>query len=168
MYREFDDNGEMVYLAKYLPKYNKKNLVQMLDLGYRPSLNWSSYAVTIRKRYSSLAEAEHHVKRAVANEKDALVTTDAAERERRNSKEARRIAAKKTPNVNYDPVCSTRGGRGKSSGGRRGRRRGGSTQKRKKDLPDTSDEPTDEDSDSSIFLPISPIIGKNFCILKDV
>lgn len=88
MYREFDDNGIMVNLAKYPPKYNKKNLVQMLDLGYKQSLSWSSYAVTIRKSYFSLSEAEHHVKRGVENEKDALVTTDAAERDKRNSKEA--------------------------------------------------------------------------------
>ena len=170
---QVNESGDNVYVALYPPKYNPKNLVNMVRLGYQPSASWKPCEVRIRKRYSTFAEAEHHLQRAVESASDLLVTTDADELNRRGSKQSRRENAKKSLPDDYTSSRG-RGGRGASSSrgsssslGRGGGRGGSSqrnSQKRKAaaTVPDSSDEEANEDSDASLYRPISPIICKDF------
>lgn len=176
---QVNESGDNVYVALYPPKYNPKNLVNMVRLGYEPSASWKPCEVTIRKRYSTFAEADHHLQRAVESASDLLVTTDADELNRRGSKQSRRENAKKSLPDDYTSSRG-RGGRGASSsrgsssshgsssslgrGGGRGGSSQRSSQKRKAaaTVPDSSDEEANEESDASLYRPISPIICKDF------
>ena len=86
----------------------------MVRLGFEPSPSWTRCEVTIRKRYCTFSEADHHLKRAVGSVSNMLVTTDADELQRTGSKETRRANAKKSlPDDNTS--SRGRGGRGASS-----------------------------------------------------
>ena len=74
-----NESDEKLYDSRYPPKYNKKNLSNMLQIGYEPSTSWTSSEVTIRKRYPTSEAADHHLDQAVESENDALSTTYADE-----------------------------------------------------------------------------------------
>lgn len=131
---QVNESGGNVYVALYPPKYNPKKLVDMVRLGYEPSPSWTPCEVTIRKRYSTFAEADHHLQRAVGSASDLLVTTDADELQRRGSKETRRENAKKSLPDDYTSsrgrgVRGASSSRGSSSSLGRGGGRGGSSQR---------------------------------------
>ena len=114
---QVNESGDDVYVALYPLKYNPKKLLDMVRLGCEPSSNWTPCEVTIRKRYSTFAEADHNLQRAVGSASDVFVTTDADELQRRGSKENRRANAQKSlPEDN----TSSRGRSGRGASSRRG------------------------------------------------